>query len=94
MTTTQTPGQPVPCCAHCAGELFDLHDIKRAFGLKETAARDLVDDPSFPRRIVVSSRCHRWLAVEVLSFRESLRDAPLPGPATMGEGSDGLGVTL
>ena len=75
--TEQDPSAPpasaADCCAHCPGELYTLHDIKTVFAVQTSTARALVADPGFPAPIVISRRCHRWPAAEVLAFRDRLR---------------------
>jgi predicted DNA-binding transcriptional regulator AlpA len=72
-TTYPVHIDPSHDCRLCRLDVFDIHDIERVFGIGETLARDLTRDPAFPRPYILSSRCYRWLAVEVLTYRETLR---------------------
>ena len=73
----------------CPLDVFDIHDIRRAFGVSRTAAYALTRESGFPAPYVVSSRCYRWPAREVLDFRNALkaadngRDHVTPFPRTI-----------
>ena len=66
-----SPDERRPGC-RCRLDVFDIHDVARIFGLQRTAAYALTRAPGFPRPYVVSSRCYRWPALEVLEYREHL----------------------
>ncbi len=53
--------------------LVSIRDIRELFGLGRTAAYELTRRPAFPEPVVISARCYRWWASEVLAFATSIR---------------------
>jgi predicted DNA-binding transcriptional regulator AlpA len=59
----------------CAAEVFSVHEVARVFRLQRTAVYGLTRREGFPAPMVLSSRCYRWPAAEVVAFRDCLRRA-------------------
>jgi predicted DNA-binding transcriptional regulator AlpA len=57
-----------------AGSLVGITQIRAFFGLGRTAAYELTHRRDFPVPLVLSPRCYRWRATEVLAFAARLRD--------------------
>jgi predicted DNA-binding transcriptional regulator AlpA len=64
-------------------QLISVADIRVLFGLGRTAAYELTYRPGFPEPVVISSRCHRWWASEVMAFANAIRRES-PGPRRHG----------
>jgi predicted DNA-binding transcriptional regulator AlpA len=56
-----------------ADRLVSIRDIRTLFALGRTAAYELTHRADFPEPVVVSPRCYRWWASEVITFAAHLR---------------------
>ena len=56
-----------------ADRLIGIQDIRILFGLGRTAAYELTHRPGFPKAVVISPRCYRWWASEVMDFAASIQ---------------------
>jgi predicted DNA-binding transcriptional regulator AlpA len=74
-TAVQSTGQP-PLAVQTSwtsDTLISIRDLREFFGLGRTAAYELTRRPGFPVPVVISPRCYRWWASEVLAFAASIR---------------------
>lgn len=59
--------------------MISVADIRVLFRLGRTAAYELTHRPDFPEPVVISTRCHRWWASEVIAFADAIRrESPRP----------------
>ena len=65
-------------------QLISVADIRVLFRLGRTAAYELTHRPDFPEPVVISSRCHRWWASEVIAFADAIRREN-PRPRRLGD---------
>jgi predicted DNA-binding transcriptional regulator AlpA len=96
MTAAMVPSQPDPRATGTppgGGALITMKEIRAKFRLGRTAGYELVRRPDFPARIVISTRCHRWLETEVNAFAEALRDHPVPRRVTASQRAQPAGPT-
>ncbi len=77
VTTDQTG-----CQGPCSLSIFDIHTVRRIFGVSRTAGYDLTRSAGFPPPIVISSRCLRWPVEDTLAYRDGLSAASRPGAAS------------
>jgi predicted DNA-binding transcriptional regulator AlpA len=71
--------QPSRGTERMSDRLISVADIRVLFGLGRTAAYELTYRPGFPEPVVISSRCHRWWASEVMAFANAIRrESPRP----------------
>jgi predicted DNA-binding transcriptional regulator AlpA len=62
-----------------ADRLISVREIRMLFRLGRTAAYELTHRSGFPEPVVISSRCYRWWASEVIAFAAcSRREARQP----------------
>jgi predicted DNA-binding transcriptional regulator AlpA len=71
----QSLSQPQPAVqtSWTTDKLISIRDVRELFGLGRTAAYELTHRPEFPVPVVISPRCYRWWASEVLAFAASIR---------------------
>ena len=74
-SSTSAAGGLVPAvqASWTTDKLISIRDIRELFGLGRTAAYELTHRPGFPVPVVISPRCYRWWASEVIAFAASLR---------------------
>jgi predicted DNA-binding transcriptional regulator AlpA len=65
--------QPSRGAGRIPDHLISVADIRVLFRLGRTAAYELTHRPDFPEPVVISSRCHRWWANEVITFANAIR---------------------
>jgi predicted DNA-binding transcriptional regulator AlpA len=63
-------------------KLMSRQQVGDLFGLRKSATYDLTQRPDFPPPVVISPKCLRWPAEEVLAFAEKLRHRKDTGQPT------------